>query len=84
MIKNPSSIKLPSKFTINDNERNIDERKYAALAYESSLQSVETIVSRCFEVRKNVAASLRDVSNGLNTLYETHSDDFSKEYVSRI
>jgi hypothetical protein len=57
----------------------LEERKYAALAYESSLRSAENVVERCFEIRKDLAASLRDVSNKCTLLQTAYSNSVLKE-----
>jgi hypothetical protein len=78
-VKHPSAIKLPTGATLSgENERGLDERRFAALAYESSLHSMETMAERCFEVRKDLAVSLRNVSNDLHMLGEVHADTPSK------
>jgi hypothetical protein len=62
-----------------ENDTVLEERKYAALAYEASLRSVERLVERCFEIRKDIAASLRDVSNKCMVLQVTNSSHALKE-----
>jgi len=78
IVKHPSSIKLSSTVTTMENQNELNERKYATMSYETSLISVENLMEKSSEIRKNIAASLYDVSKKCLNLQGVNTDTILK------